>query len=92
MSRDFVKEKVVFLTKDHVDGLMPYLKWVAEKAPRKQYREAAKSIIRKVRGMNEAKGWKQVLLSKQEELTLNIIHEAFPYEAIVPKQLKLPLE
>ena len=89
MSKDLLDGKAVYLTKDHIDGLMPYLKWVAEKAPRKQYRDAAKSIIHKVRGINENKGWKQVILTRKEEDTLSIIHNAFPYEVIVPKQLKL---
>ena len=88
MSKDFVKEKVVFLSKDHVDGLKPYLKVIKEGSSRKEYRVAAASLLHKMEGIGD-KGFKQVLLSKREENLLSLVHEAFPYEAVVPKQLKL---
>lgn len=83
-----MQNKSIFLTQDHVQGLLPYLKWVSESAPRKQYREAAKSLISKTRGV---KDWKQIIVTKREEEVLDAVHSAFPYEVIVPKQLKMKM-
>ena len=79
------------LSIDHIKGVTPFLKWVKDKAPQKPYRMAAGTVLQKLelRPNDKEMGFKQVLLTQKEAKVLEAVHEAFPYELVQPKQLKL---
>ena len=79
------------LSIDHIKGVVPFLKWVKDKAPQKPYRMAARTVLQKLelRPNDKEMGFKQVLLTQKEAKVLEAVHEAFPYELVQPKQLKL---
>jgi hypothetical protein len=79
------------LSIDHIKGVTPFLKWVKDKAPQKQYRMAARTALMKLelRPHDKEVGFKQVILTRKEEKVMQAVHEAFPYELVTPKQLKL---
>ena len=86
MSKYYMQDKSIYITGTHAEGMLPYLKWIAEEAPQKKYRVAAKTLLTKIRGI---KDWRQILLTRGEEEVLDAVHNAFPYQAIEPKQLRM---
>jgi len=91
VSRDRIDGVSMCLSIDHIKGMTPFLKWVKDKAPQKPYRMAARTVLQKLelRPQDKEAGFKQILLTNREAKVVQAVHEAFPFELVQPKQLKL---